>query len=201
MSDKEEITAEDVLSIYMAKSRLLDNLSTEGVSNEIYFFTEVTPDTAVQLIHKIKVLSSILDEDDPIFIFLNTPGGSATAMLSIIDAFNRCRNPIITVATGLCASAGVFLLASGDVRLATKNAIIFYHEPINESLNRSPLEFESSHNHYKALRDNVIYNIFKPACTKLKNRKAFDKIFMNNTSLYISPKEALEVYGLVEGII
>lgn len=201
MSDKEEITAEDVLSIYMAKSRLLENLSSEGISNEIYFFTEVTPDTAVQLIHKIKVLSSILEEDDPIFIFLNTPGGSATAMLSIIDAFGRCPNPIVTVATGLCASAGVFLLAAGDVRLATKNAIIFYHEPINESLNRSPLEFESSHNHYKALRDNVIYNIFKPACTKLKNRKVFDKKFMNNTSLYISPKEALEVYGLVEGII
>jgi len=183
------------------KAAILNQVGGDDIHDSIMFFAEVNSENAQKFISRLQVLSAILDADDPITVYINTPGGSATATCAMIDAIKRCPQPVVTVATGICASAGVFLLAAGDVRLATKLSTIFYHEAIIDQTARSPHELESSQQFYTMLRTRLIDGILFDACKKsLKTRKSFDKVFLNNTSFYMTPERALEL-GLIHEVI
>jgi ATP-dependent Clp protease protease subunit len=75
-----------------------------------------------------------LDVDDPesdIFVYVNSGGGSVTAMNAIVDTMNYLRAPVSTVALGIAASAAAVLLAAGSKgrRMALPNARIMIHQP------------------------------------------------------------------------
>src|SRR3954470_14310109 len=58
-----------------------------------------------------------LQSEDPkkeIQLYVNSPGGSVTAGLAIIDTMHHIKNPISTVCVGLAASMGAVILACGD---------------------------------------------------------------------------------------
>jgi len=67
--------------------------------------------------------------EKPIHLYINSPGGSVTAGLSIYDTmkFIKCR--VNTVCIGQAASMGAFLLSSGDHRSALPNARVMVHQP------------------------------------------------------------------------
>lgn len=76
-----------------------------------------------------------LDAQDPekdIYLYINSPGGSVTAGLAIYDTMNFIKSDVQTIAIGLAASMGSFLLAAGvkGKRFALPNAEIMIHQPL-----------------------------------------------------------------------
>lgn len=76
-----------------------------------------------------------LDAQDPekdIYLYINSPGGSVTAGLAIYDTMNFIKADVQTIAIGLAASMGSFLLAAGEKgkRFALPNAEIMIHQPL-----------------------------------------------------------------------
>ena len=88
-------------------------------------------DTNANLICSQMLLLSAEDPEADIYLYINSPGGSVTAGMAIYDTMQLIPNDVVTVATGLAASMGQFLLSSGTKgkRYATPNARILMHQP------------------------------------------------------------------------
>ena len=75
-----------------------------------------------------------LQSEDPkkdISIYVNSPGGSVTATLAIVDTMNFVKNDVSTVCVGIAASGGAIILSAGKKgkRLALPNSEIMIHQP------------------------------------------------------------------------
>lgn len=95
----------------------------------IMLFGEITDATSASIISQLLFLSSN-DEKKDIYIYINSPGGSVTAGLSIYDTIKYIKPNVITIGMGLCASMGAFLLSSGDKRYALENTKVMIHQPL-----------------------------------------------------------------------
>lgn len=75
------------------------------------------------------------DPDSPITVYINSPGGSVTAGMAIYDIMQHLKCPVRTIAVGLAASMGAFLLATGTkgYRMAYPNAEIMIHQPLGQT--------------------------------------------------------------------
>lgn len=96
----------------------------------IWLGSEVRDNNANMICSQILLLSSE-DAKKDIYLYINSPGGSITAGMAIYDTMQFVSNNIVTVAMGLAASMGQFLLSSGTKgkRYATPNARILMHQP------------------------------------------------------------------------
>lgn len=96
----------------------------------IWLGSEVRDDNANAIASQMLLLSAEDPEAD-IFLYINSPGGSVTAGMAIYDTMQLIPNDVVTVATGLAASMGQFLLSSGTPgkRYATPHARILMHQP------------------------------------------------------------------------
>ncbi|NNV09312.1 ATP-dependent Clp protease proteolytic subunit, partial [Geobacillus sp. MMMUD3] len=72
------------------------------------------------------------DPDSDIWLYINSPGGSVTAGMAIYDTMQYIKPDVATVAMGMAASMGQFLLSSGakGKRYATPHARILMHQPL-----------------------------------------------------------------------
>ena len=105
-------------------SRLLDD-------NIIMLDGEVTDESASLCIAQLLYLSAKDDAKD-INMYINSPGGSVSAGLAIIDTMNLIPNDVNTIATGLAASMGAMILLSGTKgkRNALPHAEVMIHQPL-----------------------------------------------------------------------
>jgi len=76
-----------------------------------------------------------LQSEDPkkdIHLYVNSPGGSVTAGLAIIDTMNHIKNDVSTVCVGIAASMGAMILSAGKKgkRYALPNAEVMIHQPL-----------------------------------------------------------------------
>ncbi|MCI5108659.1 MAG: ATP-dependent Clp endopeptidase proteolytic subunit ClpP [Candidatus Pacebacteria bacterium] len=76
-----------------------------------------------------------LQSEDPkkdIFLYINSPGGSVTSTLAMIDTMNHIKPDISTVCVGMAASGAAWTLASGakGKRMALPNAEVMIHQPL-----------------------------------------------------------------------
>jgi ATP-dependent Clp protease, protease subunit len=86
------------------------------------------------LANQIIAIMLYLDSEDPgkpIYLYINSPGGSVTAGLAIYDTMRHIKSEVVTICVGLAASMGAFLLCGGSKgkRLALPNARIMIHQP------------------------------------------------------------------------
>lgn len=97
----------------------------------IILFGEINDNVAASIIAQLLFLEA-LDKNKDIYLYINSPGGSVTAGLSIYDTMNFISCSVVTIGIGLCASMGAFLLASGAIgkREALENTEIMIHQPI-----------------------------------------------------------------------
>ena len=70
-------------------------------------------------------------KDKDVYLYVNSPGGSVSAALAMLDTMNHIKPDVNTVCVGLAASAGALLLSAGTKgkRFALKNAEIMIHQP------------------------------------------------------------------------
>ena len=97
----------------------------------IFFDEEVAPETAQQLISQLLMLE-IQQPGEPILLYLNSPGGSCTDGLAIIDVLESMTSPVYTCALGICASMAAVILAAGEKghRSASVHSKVMIHEPL-----------------------------------------------------------------------
>ena len=105
--------------------------------NRIHFSEDVNGDSMSDLKSNLRTLEKKLvsmkqnyrlEEDIPIYLYLNTPGGSVYDALSVVDTIKQLRVPVYTVVEGLVASAGTLLSLSGARRYIQPNAYMLIHE-------------------------------------------------------------------------
>jgi len=97
----------------------------------IWLEGEVRDDNSNRIVKQLQVLSAEDPEKD-ITMYINSPGGSVSAGMAIYDAMMLIPNDVATVAMGLAASMGQFLLCAGAAgkRSATPNTRIMMHQPL-----------------------------------------------------------------------
>ena len=97
----------------------------------IFLGEDVNSTTASLVIAQMLFLESE-DPDKEIYFYINSPGGSVTDGLAIVDTMNYIKCPVSTFCLGLAASFGAVLLANGEKgkRFAMPNAEILIHQPL-----------------------------------------------------------------------
>lgn len=99
------------------------------IQERIIFIDDVIDDELANgVIAQMLYLDSINEE--PISIYINTPGGSVYAGLGIYDVGMLLKSPIKTVCVGLAASMGAILMLMGEKRCITKHGRIMIHQPM-----------------------------------------------------------------------
>jgi len=96
----------------------------------IWLGDEVRDDNANVICAQLMLLAAEDSEKD-IYLYINSPGGSITAGMAIYDTMQYIKPDVATVAMGMAASMGQFLLASGakGKRFATPHARVLMHQP------------------------------------------------------------------------
>jgi ATP-dependent Clp protease, protease subunit len=96
----------------------------------VFLGSQVDDPIANQICAQLLLLSAE-DAERDIFLYINSPGGSVSAGMAIYDTMQFITNDVATVAVGLAASMGQFLLCAGakDKRYATPHARIMMHQP------------------------------------------------------------------------
>jgi len=97
----------------------------------VFFGTELDDDVGNLIVAQLLFLEAE-DPDKDISLYINSPGGSGTAMFAIYDTMQAIRPDVSTWCMGQAASAGATLLASGapGKRYALPNARVLIHQPI-----------------------------------------------------------------------
>ncbi|MBX4198864.1 ATP-dependent Clp protease proteolytic subunit [Candidatus Parcubacteria bacterium] len=102
------------------------------LKERIIFLTgSIDDDVANIVIAQLLFLQSE-DQKKDISLYINSPGGSVTAGLAIIDAMNHVKPDVSTVCVGMAASMGSHILAAGTKgkRFALPNSEIMIHQPL-----------------------------------------------------------------------
>ncbi len=97
----------------------------------IWLGSDVRDDNANVICAQMMLLAAE-DPDRDIWLYINSPGGSVTAGMAIYDTMQYIKPDVGTVAMGMAASMGQFLLSSGakGKRFATPHARILMHQPL-----------------------------------------------------------------------
>jgi ATP-dependent Clp protease, protease subunit len=162
----------------------------------IIFLSEEVDDNIANAIVAYLLYLDSEDQTKPIYLYINSPGGSVTAGMAIYDTMQHIKSEVVTICVGMAASMGAFLLAAGGKgkRLALPNARIMIHQPLGGSRGQaSDIEIEAK----EILRirqqlDRILAERTDQPLDKI--RKDTDRDF------FMSAQEAKE-YGLIDKVI
>jgi ATP-dependent Clp protease, protease subunit len=113
-----------------ANGSLGDQVYNRLLNERIIFLGQpVDDDIANRITAQLLLLAA--DPDKDIYLYINSPGGSITAGMAIYDTMQYVKNDVVTIAMGLAASMGQFLLTAGapGKRYALPNAEVLIHQP------------------------------------------------------------------------
>jgi ATP-dependent Clp protease protease subunit len=161
----------------------------------IFLGSEIDDELANQIIG----VMLYLDEEDsskPIYLYINSPGGSVISGLAIFDAMQLIKSEVITINLGLAASMGSFILAAGSKgkRLALPSSRIMIHQPMGGAQGQAQdIKVEAAQ--IMRIRDNLVkmYSMFTGQTTEVVTA-ALDR------DNFLSAQEALE-FGLIDRIL
>ncbi|WP_274570713.1 ATP-dependent Clp endopeptidase proteolytic subunit ClpP [Neisseria leonii] len=130
-----EITANTLIPTVIEQSgrgeRAFDIYSRLLKERIIFLVGPVNDHTANLVVAQMLFLESE-NPDKDIFFYINSPGGSVTAGMSIFDTMNFIKPDVSTLCLGQAASMGAFLLSAGTKgkRFALPNSRIMIHQPL-----------------------------------------------------------------------
>lgn len=139
-----------------------------------------------------------LQSEDPkkdITLYINSPGGSVTAGLAIIDTMNNIKNDVSTVCVGVAASMGALILSSGKKgkRYALPNSEVMIHQPLGGAEGQAS-DIEISARHILKTRENMNKMLAKNTGQSLsKIEKDVDRNFFMDA-------EESKKYGIIDKV-
>ena len=107
---------------------------TKLFEERIIFLGQPIDDTVANDVMAQLLTLESMDPDRDIMMYINSPGGSFTALTAIYDTMQFVRPDVMTICLGQAASAAAVLLAGGakGKRMALENARILIHQPYSE---------------------------------------------------------------------
>jgi ATP-dependent Clp protease protease subunit len=139
-----------------------------------------------------------LEAEDPkkdIFLYVNSPGGSVTAGLAILDTMNHVKPAVATVCVGMAASAAAVILAAGEKgkRFALPNSEVMIHQPWGGAQGQAT-DIEITAKHILATRDRLNRILSK------STGQTLDKIEKDVERDYFMTADEAKKYGLVDTV-
>ena len=164
----------------------------------IFLSEDVNHVTASLVVAQLLFLESE-DPDKEICLYINSPGGSISDGMAIVDTINYIKCPVSTICVGMAASMGAVLLACGEKgkRYATPNAEVMIHQPLigGGGLSGQTTEIKIHADHMVRTRDKL---------NKLLSEKTGQPLETierdTERDNYMTAEQAL-AYGLIDGIL
>ena len=169
------------------------------LKDRIIFLGEDVNATSAGLVVAQLLFLESEDPDKEIDLYINSPGGSITDGMGIVDTMNYISCPVSTICVGMAASMGAVLLASGEKgkRFATPNSEILIHQPLigGGGLSGQTTEIKIHADHMVKTREKL---------NKLLSDRTGQSLetIQRDTERdnYMTAEEALK-YGLIDGIM
>tara|TARA_Y100001968_G_C19351620_1_gene714949 strand:+ start:200 stop:802 length:603 start_codon:yes stop_codon:yes gene_type:complete len=176
--------------------RWVDIYTRLGAERILFLGQEVNDGVANSLVAQMLYLDSE-DSSKPIYLYINSPGGSVTAGLAIFDTMKYVKSDVVTICVGLAASMGAFLLSAGTKgkRLALPHSRIMIHQPLGGTSQRqaSDIEIEAK----EILRIKEMLNRSMADMTG----QTFEKIEKDTDRDYFLSASEAKDYGLIDRVI
>ena len=176
--------------------RWVDIYTRLGVERILFLGSEVNDAIANSLVAQMLYLDSE-DNSKPIYLYINSPGGSVTAGLAIYDTIQYVKSDVVTICVGLAASMGAFLLGAGTKgkRLALPHSRIMIHQPLGGTSQRQASDIEIEAREILRMKDMLNNNMAGMTGQPVeKIEKDTDRDY------FMSAEEAMN-YGLIDRVI
>ena len=176
--------------------RWVDIYTRLGVERILFLGQEVSDAVANSLVAQMLYLDAD-DNSKPIYLYINSPGGSVTAGLAIYDTMQYVKSDVVTICVGLAASMGAFLLGAGTKgkRLALPHSRIMIHQPLGGTSQRQASDIEIEAREILRIKEMLNQSLAEMTSQSLeKITKDTDRDY------FLSAAEAVE-YGLIDRVI
>ncbi|MBU2113338.1 MAG: ATP-dependent Clp endopeptidase proteolytic subunit ClpP [Gammaproteobacteria bacterium] len=179
-----------------AKGERSFDIYSRLLKERVIFLTGQVEDHMANLIvAQLLFLESENPEKD-IYIYINSPGGSVTAGLSIYDTMRYIKPDIATVCVGQAASMGAFLLSGGTKgkRYCLPNARVMIHQPLG-GFQGQATDFEIHAREILSIKEKLNRLMAE------HSGKSYEQVCKDTErDNFLSAQQALE-YGLVDAIL
>ncbi|MCI8546898.1 MAG: ATP-dependent Clp protease proteolytic subunit [Clostridia bacterium] len=168
------------------------------LKDRIIFLSEDVNNVSASLVVAQLLFLESEDPEKEISLYINSPGGSITDGMAIVDTINYIKCPVTTICVGMAASMGAVLLASGaqGKRFATPNAEILIHQPlISGGLSGQTTEIKIHAEHMVRTREKLNKLLSERTGQSLETIERDTE-----RDNYMTAEEALK-YGLIDGIL
>lgn len=162
----------------------------------IFLGTPISDDVANAVIAQLLCLQ-VMEPDRDISIYINSPGGSFTAMTAIYDTMRYLKPDVQTFCLGQAASAAAVLLAAGTKgkRFALPNARILIHQPYTEGTGGQISDLEIQANEILRMR-----GLMEQMIADSSGRSVEDVAKDVDRDKILTSQQALE-YGLIDQVL
>ena len=176
--------------------RWVDIYTRLGVERILFLGSEVNDGIANSLVAQMLYLDSE-DSSKPIYLYVNSPGGSVTAGLAIYDTIQYVKSEVVTICVGLAASMGAFLLAAGTKgkRVALPHSRIMIHQPLGGTSRRQASDIEIEAREILRMKEMLNRSLAD------MSGQSFDKIETDTDRDYFLSAEEAKEYGLIDRVI
>ena len=176
--------------------RWVDIYTRLGVERILFLGSEVNDGIANSLVAQMLYLDSE-DSSNPIYLYINSPGGSVTAGLAIYDTIQYVKSDVVTICVGLAASMGAFLLAAGTKgkRVALPHSRIMIHQPLGGTSRRQASDIEIEAREILRMKDMLNRSLSD------MSGQSFEKIEKDTDRDYFLSAQEAKDYGLIDRVI
>ena len=178
------------------RERWVDIYTRLGVERILFLGSEVNDGIANRLVAQMLYLDSE-DSSKPIYLYINSPGGSVTAGLAIYDTIQYVKSEVVTICVGLAASMGAFLLAAGTKgkRVALPHSRIMIHQPLGGTSRRQASDIEIEAREILRMKEMLNRSLAD------MSGQSFEKIEKDTDRDYFLSAEEAKEYGLIDRVI
>ena len=176
--------------------RWVDIYTRLGVERILFLGSEVNDGIANSLVAQMLYLDSE-DSSKPIYLNINSPGGSVTAGLAIYDTIQYVKSEVVTICVGLAASMGAFLLAAGTKgkRVALPHRRSMIHQPLGGTSRRQASDIEIEAREILRMKEMLNRSLSD------MSGQSFEKIEKDTDRDYFLSAEEAKEYGLIDRVI
>ena len=186
----------------MSKEKNKENKEMEDLASKLIKSRTVVISQQVDAELTAKVLSQLVlleqeGHEEPVTVFINSPGGEIFSGFAIFDMLNFIACPVTTIVTGFAASMGSILSMAADKgrRFAMPQAKIMIHQPLLMGYQGRASECEIQAREILKTRDHLV-KLYSEQTGKSREeiKKALDR------DNWFTAEEALE-YGLLDKVV